>query len=590
MHLHSGSDRANGTLSYATAAALGLVIAFLSGCAGHARHQAAQEQTGLNRLVVTVAQFENVSPNGVAVSRSGRMFVCFPSWHGVPEMAVAEVFPDGTLEPVPAGSWNQWDGHSGETALRALVCAQAVYVDEEDHLWVLDSGRPTQLGQWPGSGVVPGGPKLMKIDLRDNSVAQVFYMDQRSDMRPQSYLSDFRVDPETSTAYISDAGRGCIYVYDLGKQQSRTVLLDHASTKAEFGVMLEIGEQPWRGAFGVAPQEHVSGVELSNDRQWLYYSALTGRTLFRVPTRLLRDPQSNKAQIAAAVENLGSTGSAVDGMWMDEYGNLFLTALEEDGLRVRRADGTVESLVYDSRVQWPDAVAMGPDGYVYFTSTMRHLQQPYSAGDQREQPGYLLKASVQRVEAALARQHEYEAMLVQSEQVTSEAEAAEAKARHMRALAEAEQQELDRVTQETERLRMRAQAFAGQVTEIAQALDILAEAIAVVEESGQEPGEKLVEARAIVAKRFREAEAASASANEELSQQLMRQANAEQDAEASDADAADEALVALAVRQRADRAQMMTREALAEVDAAYNAEFEPFDESRTVTVEVPTGP
>jgi len=51
---------------------------------------------------------------------------------------------------------------SGTTTLNAsnhLVCVQNVYIDANNNLWILD---PTMLRF---TGPVPGGPKLIQIDL-----------------------------------------------------------------------------------------------------------------------------------------------------------------------------------------------------------------------------------------------------------------------------------------------------------------------------------------------------------------------------------------------------------------------------------------
>jgi hypothetical protein len=75
---------------------------------------------------------------------------------------------------------------------------QSVYVDPNDDLWIIDPAAPKM------QEVVKGGPKLVKVDLKTNQVAQNIPFDD--DVAPKkSYLNDVRVDPKASVAFITDA-------------------------------------------------------------------------------------------------------------------------------------------------------------------------------------------------------------------------------------------------------------------------------------------------------------------------------------------------------------------------------------------------
>ena len=386
-----------------TAAFLLVAVWMLSGCqsrlvAGHGKPPGFEPKW--DKLVVEVAAFDGKQPTGIAVSREGRVFVTFPWWNDRPSPSVAEVMPDGTLKPYPSAYWNHWDGKSGPSALRGFVCAQAMYVDADNFLWVLDAGNPGTRDR-----IVTAGPKLFKINLADDSIAQVFYFDHKRDFTRSSYLSDFRVDNKRQTAYIADSARGTIYVVDLKTRQTHHVLLGDPSTMADAGVIARVGSSEWRNFAGMVPQVNVSGIELSHDGDWLYYHAMTGRRIYRVPTEVLRSTQVTDAQRALAVENLGPTGSVIDGMWLDGEDNLYMAAIERDAIIVRRPNGAIETFVADPRLKWPDSLAMGPDGYLYFTTSMRHLRKPYRLTDQVDEPYFVMKASPEKVARAnLTRQ------------------------------------------------------------------------------------------------------------------------------------------------------------------------------------------
>ncbi len=385
-----------------------------------------------DKLVVNVKSFEDRQPTGVAVSKTGRTFVCFPYWKDQPMPAVAEITSEGDLRPYPSGSWNAWDGRGGASALRGVVCAQALHIDENNHLWILDAGNPKNR-----RGVVVAGPKLFRIDLADDSIVQVFYFDHKRDFTTESYLSDFVVDPATSTAFISDSARGAIYVVDLKTRDVQPRLLEHMSTKPEPGVVAQVGDRPWTGRLGQPQHEGVSGMALSPDRKWLYYQALTGRTLYRVPVEALSNEKFTDVTVAGLVETVADTGSVVDGMHMADDGTLYLTALEQDAILVLRPGQAIQTFIADERLRWPDSLAMGPEGYLYFTASRRHLAAHQAAG-----PYQLMRASIANVTKA----------------VEAEAQAKRAAARLAEVRRSARDAELRAQAEKAERDRIAAQA------------------------------------------------------------------------------------------------------------------------------------
>jgi sugar lactone lactonase YvrE len=94
---------------------------------------------------------------------------------------------------------------------------------------------------------------------------------------------------------------------------------------------------------------------------------LKGRTLYRVATAALRDESLAPNQLAARVEKVGENGVA-DGLWMDARGRMYVTAPEENAIKVRSGDG-IDILIRDDALRWPDSFAMGGDGALYVTAS-----------------------------------------------------------------------------------------------------------------------------------------------------------------------------------------------------------------------------
>src|SRR5688572_30447150 len=74
-----------------------------------ASQQPSTESPGYGPLQEVIA-FDRFQPTGIAVSRGGRIFVCFPKWSDDYQFAVVEVLQDGTVKPFPDEQWNTGDG------------------------------------------------------------------------------------------------------------------------------------------------------------------------------------------------------------------------------------------------------------------------------------------------------------------------------------------------------------------------------------------------------------------------------------------------------------------------------------------------
>jgi sugar lactone lactonase YvrE len=316
--------------------------------------------------VVTHADLVEVATSdrmwtGVAVSKQGRIFVCYPRWSEDVPFSVGEIAESGEVIPFPDEEWNRWDASMppGEH----LVCVQSLYIDRQDNLWILDPGNAYM------KGVVPGGAKLLKVDLAKDKVTGKILFDTTI-APPASYLNDVRVDIAKKVAYITDSGLGALIVVDLATGESRRLLAGHHSTKSE-DIVLTVGGKAWR-VNGQAPKIHADGLALDPDGKLLYYQALTGRTLYRIETRWLLDAAISERQLETKVESMYQTGAA-DGMAFGPDGYLYLAAIEDSAIKVFVSLGRLQTVIKDPRLKWPDSLAWGPDGYLYVTTSRIHL-------------------------------------------------------------------------------------------------------------------------------------------------------------------------------------------------------------------------
>ena len=326
-------------------------------------------QTGKGLTVVY--QNDDFQITGVSVSKTGRLFVNFPRWSDHYLNAVAEVLKDGSLRPYPDEFWNRWDNKL-ENASKQFVCVQSVYTDDRDTLWVLDPAAPMSIT------VVPGGPKLVHIDLSTNKVMRVYSFGPDV-AKPDSYLNDVRVDNSRNVAYITDSGHGALVVVDLNSGQARRVFDGHASVMPEPGVKIVVNGNPVNGPDGKPRQISSDSIALTHDGEFLYYKPLTGATLYRVKTSVLRQQGASADALTGAVEKV-ATVFPTDGFWMDAQDRLYLSDLNGNAVRRMNKNGSVEKLVTDSRLQWPDTFAEGPDGAIYITASHINDAPQYHQG------------------------------------------------------------------------------------------------------------------------------------------------------------------------------------------------------------------
>lgn len=329
----------------------------LAGVAGAAWAQGA-------RPVTLVARFDH-QVTGVAIAPDGRRFVNFPRWTDDAPISVAEVARDGSLPPYPDAAWNSWRNARANQLSVAdhFVCVQSIVPDGHGHLWVVDAGAPGN------EKILEGAPKLVRIDLSTNRVTKVIAVP--GDVALQgTYLNDIRFSPDGRTGYITDSGtRGAIIVIDLESGRAFRALDGHPSTQVDKTVTVTIDGKPLRRPDGRQPMFAADGIAISNDGGTLYYQALTGKTLYSIDTRLLR-PDVDEGTRSAGVRRVATT-LVVDGLWMSKAGTLYLTSPTDYSLK-RLAGSTVETVLTDRRLRWPDTFAEGPDGRIYVTAS--HIQ------------------------------------------------------------------------------------------------------------------------------------------------------------------------------------------------------------------------
>jgi sugar lactone lactonase YvrE len=338
-------------------------------------------------------------PTGVTVSHKGRIFVNFPKWGDNVQYSVAEVLKDGSTIAYPDMELNRTDENDQASA---LVSVQSVVVDPSDRLWILDTGSPLF------QPTKHGGPKLICVDLETNKVIKKILFSQ-SVALPTSYVNDIRFDlrrGDPGMAFITDSsqkGSNGIIVVDLASGDSWRKLNDHQSTKPEsLQTFLPVVEgKPFLieqedGTVRYGDNMGADGIAINADGSRLYYCPLGSRRLYSVDTDSLADRDASETEVAKRIKDHGDRSGASDGLESDASGNIYSTNYEHNAIfRLRNSDNMWETLVYDSRLLWPDTLSLATDGYLYVTANQLHRQARYNKGnDLRVKPYTMFRIQV----------------------------------------------------------------------------------------------------------------------------------------------------------------------------------------------------
>lgn len=300
---------------------------------------------------------------GITVSKSRRTFVCFPRWSDSVPVSCAELMPDGSTRPFPDARWNQF---KKDLPGNCFVCVQSVYADTDDKLWILDPAAPNF------KGPILGGPKLLKVNLKNNAVERTYKFDN-SICPANSYLNDIRIDKQRGKAYITESGLGAIIVLDLKTGQAKRMLDNHPSTDAE-KIKIVINGKPWNlQPDGFSKKVCSDGIALDPEGQYLYYHALTGKSLYRVPTAELASDKASDESLGKVVEKVAET-CVPDGIEFGDPDNLYLTSIEDNSIKkLNLKTKKQETVVQDRSMIWPDTLSLGPGGWMYVANSQINL-------------------------------------------------------------------------------------------------------------------------------------------------------------------------------------------------------------------------
>lgn len=286
---------------------------------------------------------------GVAVNEQGRVFfTVHPESRPTGNKLLEWI--DGAAEPYPNGA--------AQPELFDTVLG--ITIDHQNQLWSIDHGN---------HGF--GEARLLAFDLNTDTVVHDVRFD--TNIAPKgSLLIDLQISADGRYVVIADASiwrkDSALIVYDVEARTARRVLSSNPSLSAQdYLIRTRSRTMSFFGGI-LSLKAGVSGIGLDTANDWLYYAATNHDAIFRVPLSTLLDLSLPDRQAGNAVERY-SDKPLSDGLIMHPDGSVYITDVEHGAIMRIGAERDLRTLVTSPNLRWPDALAFGPDGWLYVTDS-----------------------------------------------------------------------------------------------------------------------------------------------------------------------------------------------------------------------------
>lgn len=309
-------------------------------------------------------------PGNVTISAKGEIFATIHPLSN-PSMQVVKVTSDRKYEPFPSAEWQHKQDKAGNK--NTFDTPLGIKEDGNNRLWILDMGLKY------------GKTRLFAFDIKTKE--KVFEYELPSSIAPRgSFVQDLAIDNINGYAYLADINKPGIIVVNLTKKSSRKIEQHDSFQSEDKNLCIDKMTVHFNGK---PARVGINPITLSEDKETLYFGAMNGTKWYKLPTKLLReDAPTSKvySSITTDAEKPISDGAATD-----TKGNHYFTNLGQRGIDFWNDEmKTLEPIIRDTRLDWPDNVAIGRDGYLYIAVNQLQRTPPFTGSEDRGQPPYYI--------------------------------------------------------------------------------------------------------------------------------------------------------------------------------------------------------
>lgn len=306
--------------------------------------------------------------NQVALTSNNTLFLGLPRYSpdkATPSLARRE--QDGSLVPFPNNSWNEWV--PGKDGRNAFVYLNSVHIFADDTVWCVDQGSLSP-GLFPAQYATPqpGAQKLVQLDAASGKILNVLRFNDNI-LPAGAKMNDLRF--HGSSLYISDSGLGGIIVHDVQTGKTLRRLSGHSVVKSSPTKIPAILAHIKGKKTFTPPNSDL--IEITADGKWLYWASPTG-PLYRVETKLLKDPALSDEQLASRVQHVYDNNFA-GGCCMDSLGNMYFSETVTGHITLLAPSGKTAVIASSPALIRPDGTFISQDRQLYIP-----VKKPLASG------------------------------------------------------------------------------------------------------------------------------------------------------------------------------------------------------------------
>ncbi len=294
---------------------------------------------------------ESFIPANIAIADNGDMFFSVNPLLN-PETKLYVVSNGGTLvAPYPSEEYVVGDDSIIEGVLGIRI--------EDDELWMLDMLSP----------------KFVVWDIDKNRLVDTIAIPNEV-LRPNSFLQDFVIDDDNNRVIIADMTLAsddmpsypAFIVYDMKSRTFRRMAERHPSMLAEVA-----------GGYDLNP------IAIDPDEDWIYFGAMNGRRIYRVPT----DAFVSERKVISGIEYFSDKPFS-DGIAVDDDGNVYIANTEDNAIAVSNSKkGFTNIAILPEGQTYPEGVVL-EDDYVYATVSQYDKSSAMNRGKDATQKPYVV--------------------------------------------------------------------------------------------------------------------------------------------------------------------------------------------------------